>query len=139
MFDMHFQTLMQYPSQLSGPCCLQEIALLDKQAKKAKLAIRRFLRRRTKESNEALSLSLVETNAQIFSDVGAELMGVNQIDSSNTVDGSNRRSSSNSEFERLKMHTGVLCFDEININDPFTALALKGELCCSFFKLVTRV
>ena len=36
-----------------------------------------------------------------------------------------------SEFDRLKMHTGVLCFDEININDPFTALALKGKLILS--------
>lgn len=94
------------------------MAVLERQAKRAKLAIRRFLRQRTKQTDEALSLSLVQDNAQIFSSVGEELMGVNK---------SRGKSKSDREFEGVQMHAGVLCFDEININDPFTALALKGR------------
>lgn len=32
------------------------------------------------------------------------------------------------DAEAVKMKAGILCFDEININDPFTAIALKGVI-----------
>ena len=54
---------------------------------------------------------LAHSNAAVFSKVAASLMG-------GTAEG---------EEESEEMRAGVLCFDEININDPFTALALKGD------------
>lgn len=70
------------------------------------------MRLRTKQTDEANKLRLAESNSRIFSEVASELMGIEQ--------------DADADFERLRLHVGVLCFDEININDPFTALALKG-------------
>ena len=54
---------------------------------------------------------LAHSNAAVFSRVAASLMG----------------STFGDDQEVEEMQAGVLCFDEININDPFTALALKGD------------
>ena len=83
-----------------------------RQAKRAKLAVRRFLRQRLKQSVGETAEKLAQSNAAVFSKVAASLMG---------------KDGTEGESEPVKMRAGVLCFDEININDPFTAIALKGD------------
>lgn len=83
-----------------------------RRSKRAKLAVRRFLRQRLKQSEVEVAGKLAQSNAAVFPKVAASLMGFDENDK---------------EAEQGKMRAGILCFDEININDPFTAIALKGK------------
>lgn len=88
-----------------------------RQAKRAKLAVRRFLRQRLKHSEGEIAEKLAQNNAAVFSKVATSLMG------------------EEADLESSRMRAGILCFDEININDPFTAIALKGQsllVACKF-------
>lgn len=89
-----------------------------RQAKRAKLAVRRFLRQRLKQGEGEIAEKLAQNNAAVFSKVATSLMG-EDIETGST-----------------KMRAGILCFDEININDPFTAIALKGQILLSTHRLV---
>lgn len=83
-----------------------------RRSKRAKLAVRRFLRQRKKQSEDDIAGKLAESNAAVFSEVAASIMGQDK---------------QGKITEAGRMRAGVLCFDEININDPFTAIALKGK------------
>jgi hypothetical protein len=74
------------------------------------MAVRRFVRQRMRLSETEVAEKLAHSNAAVFSKVAASLMGMAE----------------NGGLDE-EMQAGVLCFDEVNINDPFTAIALKGE------------
>lgn len=61
-----------------------------------------------RQSGEEVAEKIAQSNAAVFAKVAASLMG------------------GNAGQGTAKMRAGILCFDEININDPFTAIALKG-------------
>jgi len=88
----------------------------QRQAKQAKMAVRRFVRQRMRLSETEVAEKLAHSNAAVFSKVAASLIG-------GSTEGDHAELSGN------EMQAGVLCFDEVNINDPFTAIALKGEPC----------
>ena len=86
-----------------------------KQAKLAKLAVRRFLRQRTRQTDKQISESLARSNASVFSKVAASL-----------IRGTGMEIEESSREHTDTLTASILCFDEVNVNDPFTALALKG-------------
>ena len=86
-----------------------------KQAKLAKLAVRRFLRQRTRQTDKQISESLARSNASVFSKVAVSL-----------IRGTGMQVEESSWEHTDTLTASILCFDEVNVNDPFTALALKG-------------
>ena len=91
------------------------IAQHQKDAKLARMAVRRLNRERLKRSDEENSAALARSNAVILKRAAQSLIRGRDGGS----DTSGRRQAS------------LMCFDELQVNDPFAAVALKGKLCQS--------
>ena len=87
----------------------------QKDIRRAKLAIRRMLRSRLGKSQQAAAASLARSNAIIFSRAAASLIRARDGDMQ-------------LGWEPSPPTASLLCFDEVQVNDPFSALALKGRL-----------
>ena len=95
------------------------IAQHQKDAKLARMAVRRLNRERLKRSDEENSAALARSNAVILKRAAQSLIRGRDGGSDDGWDTSGRRQAS------------LMCFDELQGNDPFAAVALKGKLCQS--------
>lgn len=89
----------------------------QKLAKLARLALRRYLRQRLRRSSDEIVDSIARSNAAVFARVAHNII--------RGMDGQLQRTSGNDAMGD-DLVPGLLCFDEVSVNDPFTALALKG-------------
>ena len=92
------------------------IAQHQKDAKLARMAVRRLNRERLKRSDEENSAALARSNAVILKRAAQSLIRGRDGGLDDGWDTSGRRQAS------------LMCFDEMQVNDPFAAVALKGEL-----------
>ena len=95
------------------------IAQHQKDAKLARMAVRRLNRERLKRSDEENSAALARSNAVILKRAAQSLIRGRDGGLDDGWDTSGRRQAS------------LMCFDEMQVNDPFAAVALKGDLCQS--------
>ena len=78
------------------------------------------MRQRQRQSDQEIADSIAKSNAAVFATVAASLIRGMDGDPGGGGD-------ADAAAEMEDLTPGVLCFDEVNVNDPFTALALKGE------------
>lgn len=86
----------------------------QKEAKLAKLSIRRLMRERLTRGPDENSAQLARSNAVIIKRAAQSLIRGREDDVETGWEGHGRIAA-------------LLCFDEMQVNDPFAAVALKGR------------
>ena len=98
----------------------------DRMAKLAKLAQRRLWRERLNTPADVFQQKLASSNADVMKQAARGLLEIDNMGSLHIWDPCEPIEERTTERARKALKSSLLCFDEVQTTDPFTAAALKA-------------